>query len=165
MSKIRQSIIRRKSKKRESLDDCDITDHHHREKDSKLTRTSSCVSREVLLHHAITNENYSSLTKVLESDVNVNSMRPPGIAPLHMACVTGNIKFVMALTDKGADINLKTSFGLSPLKLAFLFGHYDVSEHLITLGSDPNEIKDGVQADNFNEFGGGRRMTMSSMRL
>ncbi|XP_066920575.1 ankyrin repeat domain-containing protein 39 homolog [Clytia hemisphaerica] len=165
MSKIRQSIIRRKSKKRESLDDCDINMHHRDSKESKLTRTSSCVSREVLLHHAITNENYNSLTKVLESDVDVNCMRPPGIAPIHMACVAGNLKFVMALTEKGADINLKTSFGLSPLKLAFLFGHYDVSEHLIQLGSDPNEIKDGVQAGNTNDFGGGRREAIISMRL
>lgn len=161
MSKIKQSIIRRR-KKRESLDDCDISDSRDT---SKLTRTSSFVSREVLLHHAITSENYNTLLKVLESDVDVNYMRPPGIAPLHMACVAGNLKFVTALTEKGADIKLKTSIGLSPLKLAFLFGHYDVAEHLILMGSDPNEIKDGVQADNFNEYGGGRKAAIASMKL
>ena len=99
----------------------------------KLTRTLLFVSRGVLLHHAVTNENLNG----------VNSMRPHGITPLHIACVAENIKFVMALTEKGADVCLKTKVGLSPLKLAFLFGHYDVAEYLIIQGSDP--IKDGVR--------------------
>lgn len=155
MSKIKQSLIRRR-KKRESLDDCDISSS--REKDSKVTRTSSFVSREVLLHHSVTSENFNSLTKVLESDVNINHMRPPGVSPLHMACVAGNLKFVVLLTEKGADIKLKTSVGLTPLQLAVLFGHYDVAEYLLTQGSDPNDIKDGVQSDNFSECGGGKNM-------
>lgn len=145
MSRIKQSIIRRR-KKRETLDDNDI-DNRHAVKDSKVTRTSSFVSREIILHHAVTNENLSGVLKVLESDVDVNHMRPPGITPLHIACVAGNIKFVTALAEKGADIHLKTNLGLSPLKLAFLFGHFSVAEYLLSQGSDPNEIKDGIQYD------------------
>ena len=163
MSRIKQSIIRRR-KKREtlSLDDNDID---HRVKDMKLTRTSSFVSREVLLHHAVTNENLNGVLKVLEGDVDVNHMRPPGIAPLHIACVAGNIKFVTALTEKGADVHLKTKLGLSPLKLAFLFGHYDVAEHLISQGSDANEIKDGVQYDTPDNSKYAHRKVIADMKV
>lgn len=162
MSRIKQSIIRRR-KKRETLDDNDIDNRQI--KDSKVTRTSSFVSREVLLHHAVTNENLSGVLKVLESDVDVNHMRPPGITPLHIACVVGNIKFVTALTEKGADVHLKTTLGLSPLKLAFLFGHYNVAEHLISQGSDPNEIKDGIQYDTPDSSKYAHRKVIADMKV
>ena len=161
MSKLRNQWKKRGAKKRhESGDDLCLSDGKDGDdrkegksskssRKDKLNRSASAASPEIVLHHAVTQQNLTTTKQILDTveNIEVDFVRPPGVTPLHIACVLGNLKLVSMLTDKGANIKMTTGVGLTPLRLSCIFGHYDVAEYLISIGSDPSDVKDGFEFD------------------
>ena len=114
----------------------------------RLRRVSSDVATADLLLFAIMEGDISLLRRVVDdSQVNINYMRPPGSAPLHQACVLGNLEIVELLVKNGANIHMRDHKDLSPLQIANLNGHFEIAEFLIRMGSPIVDIKDGFQVD------------------
>lgn len=112
----------------------------------KLSRSSSYADSETVLMNAVANEDSGTTKRILESDhkVDLNGIRN-GFAPLHHACVNGNINIVKLLIKHNVNVNLKTMDGRTPIKLAVMNGHFELAELLIINGSLDTDIIDGVQ--------------------
>jgi hypothetical protein len=59
------------------------------------------------------------------------------LTPLHRASAKGDLDWVEAELDAGADVNAPDRFGATPLHRAALAGHADVCRHLLAAGADP----------------------------
>jgi ankyrin repeat protein len=91
-----------------------------------------------LLEKSIRSE-YNNASKFLISNgANVNAGMP-----LFFASARGQREIVELLILKGADINVKGSFGETPLHWAAQYGHKNVVELLLSKGADPN-VTDAV---------------------
>ncbi len=112
----------------------------------KYRRGNSQVGDEDIVHFAIVENDIELLKSVLKKrTVNVNYLRPPGIGPLHQACITGSLEMVEILVRNGANIFLRDSRNLTPLQLANINGHFEIAEYLLRMGSPVVDIKDGFQ--------------------
>ena len=110
----------------------------------KLNRSLSLMDAEEMLHNFVNEQNSKNLQVLLENvKVNVNCLKSPGVAPLHQACVWGNLTCIKILVEYGADVNLNSWQGHSPLKLAVCNGHFDVAVYLIGKGALSDDIKNG----------------------
>ena len=112
----------------------------------KLSRSSSYADSETVLMNAVANEDSGTVKRILESNskVDLNAIRN-GFAPLHHACVNGNINIVKLLIKYNVNVNLKTNDGRTPIKLAVMSCNFELAEFLITNGSLDSDIIDGVQ--------------------
>lgn len=72
------------------------------------------------LWHVVAKENEVGLTKeIYDFNIPINSKNKEGYTPLHLAAMKAtNTEFMEALTDFGADKNIKTEFGETALDLA-----------------------------------------------
>ena len=114
----------------------------------RLRRIISTVNSESILHFAVTENDASLVNNILKtSDVDVNAKRPPGITPLHQACMSGNVDCARVLVLNGAKVNMKDWQGRSALKLAVCAGNFELAEFLIQNGAVVDDIRDGFQAD------------------
>jgi len=114
----------------------------------KSRKFASVNHQENLLHYFVIESDVSTLQKILQNKkVDVNSMRHPGLSPLHTACVLGDLDVVELLMTHGADINLKSWSGLSPFQITSLFGHFDVAQYLMRNGASMKDIQDGCNGD------------------
>lgn len=114
----------------------------------RLRRVNSDVGEEDVMHFAIVEGDLKLLKSIIDgSRVNVNHLRPPGTAPLHQACISGNLDIVDLLAKNGANIQLRDHRDLSPLQIANLYGHFEIAEYLIRIGSPIVDIKDGFQIE------------------
>ena len=105
-------------------------------------------SNESLLLHAVTNQDYEMIEKLVcaeDNECNINYLYPPGVTILHQACVLGDFEIVKLLIEKGADVKIKTWSNLSPTKLAVTYGHFDIAQLLLLTGADVDDIKNGIQ--------------------
>jgi ankyrin repeat protein len=71
----------------------------------------------------------------------VNGISSHGLAPLHVACMTGHLKVVeWLLLEGGADVMPSASrpAGATPLHVAAHAGHFDIVKWLVRHGADPN---------------------------
>ena len=110
----------------------------------KLNRSLSLMDTEEMLHNFVNERDSKNLQVLLENvKVNVNCLKSPGVAPLHQACVWGNLTSIKILVEYGADVNLNSWQGHSPLKLAVRNGHFDVAVYLIGKGALSDDIKNG----------------------
>ena len=143
--------------RRSSLGDHSISNKNAlRRKNSlkEVARKNSAINtNENLLYFAVVEKDFSTLNKLFANgNVDVNFMRPPGLASLHLACVTGHVKVIEVLTENGADIRLKTSSGLTPLQIANTFGHFEAAQYLILQGADSRDVQNGIVVNQmFNE--------------
>ena len=97
------------------------------------------------LHFAVVEKDLSTINKLLDNlKVDVNFMKPPGLSPLHLACVAGHLKVIKLLIDHGANLTLKTWSGLTSLQIANMFGHFEVCQYLIEKGADYRDVQNGV---------------------
>jgi len=114
----------------------------------KLRRVNSEVTGEDVMLFATIEGDVNLLKRTIDSSqVNINYMRPPGTAPLHQACMTGNLEIVELLIKSGANIYLRDHRELSPLQIANIYGHFEIAEFLIRMGSPVVDIKDGFQIE------------------
>ena len=114
----------------------------------KIRRVNSEVTGEDVMLFATIEGDVNLLKRTIDSShVNINYMRPPGTAPLHQACMTGNLDVVELLIKNGANIYLRDHRELSPLQIANLYGHFEIAELLIRMGSPVIDIKDGFQIE------------------
>ena len=111
-------------------------------------RVFSSVCDETVLHFAVAEDHIDIVKGILSSKngIDINYTRPPGISPLHQACIVGNLDCVQLLVQHGANIYLRDWRGQSPLKLATCYGHFEVAEYLLKMGSPVQDIKDGFQS-------------------
>ena len=115
---------------------------------TRARRILSNVNNESILHFAATENDVALLKRILEqSKVDINFTRPPGSAPLHQACIMGNLDCAKVLVQYEADVNMKDWRGKTPLELAVCNGNYEVAEYLIQKGALVDNIKDGFQSD------------------
>eukprot|EP00794_Sanderia_malayensis_P018553 gene18553-20416_t len=111
-------------------------------------RGNSQVGKEDILHFAITENDVELIKDILmERSVDVNYLRPPGLAPLHQACMTGCLEIVELLVRNGANIFLRDYREFTPLQLANFTGQYEIAEYLLRMGSPVLDIKDGFQVE------------------
>ena len=116
----------------------------------RRSSTSNEKTQENLLHYHVSHQDYSALEKLFSESadtIDINYMRPPGVAALHQACALGNVKIVSLLIQRGADLQQKTWSGLSPLKIAVLSGGFEVAQYLVSVGANSDDIKDGCQVE------------------
>nr|XP_047144755.1 uncharacterized protein LOC124818240 [Hydra vulgaris] len=112
------------------------------------SRRYTAESFEDIIFISILQNDYNALLRALKTNnVNINYMRPPGLTPLHQACVVGNLQMVETLIFHGADAKLRTWSNLTPLLIANMFGHFDVALFLINQGANTKDIQDGVAFD------------------
>uniref|UniRef100_A0A7M5WRJ2 Uncharacterized protein n=2 Tax=Clytia hemisphaerica TaxID=252671 RepID=A0A7M5WRJ2_9CNID len=110
----------------------------------KLSRSSSYADCEAVLLNAVAHEDVGTVKRILESDkVDLNIIRN-GLAPLHHACLNGNMTIIRLLIKNNVDVNLQTKDGKTPIKLAVMNGHFELAELLISHGSKDTDIIDGV---------------------
>ena len=57
-----------------------------------------------------------------------------GEAPIHVACARGVLNIVLALAEKGADMNCASGAGVTPLHKAACFGQVAIVKYLIKEG-------------------------------
>jgi len=97
----------------------------------------------------------------------VNAKNEHGLAMLHRAAYTGNIRIVELLLAQGADVNVKCEDGGTPLHYAAHAGNIEVAQLLVSGGADVN-AKDyhGSIPLNFAEAAGHTEMVqyLSSIR-
>ena len=111
-------------------------------------RRYTAESFEDVVFISILRNDYNALVRALQvNTIDVNYMRPPGLTPLHQACVVGNLKIVRTLILHGADTKLRTWSNLTPLLIANLFGHFDVALFLINQGACTRDIQNGFSFD------------------
>ena len=60
-------------------------------------------------------------------DQGVDNVKDDGAAPLHWACQEGHAEVVMALLEKGADVDAKNNDGYTPLHCVCWNGHHDIA--------------------------------------
>eukprot|EP00112_Aurelia_sp_Birch-Aquarium-sp1_P003121 Seg1348.14 transcript_id=Seg1348.14/GoldUCD/mRNA.D3Y31 product="Protein phosphatase 1 regulatory subunit 27" protein_id=Seg1348.14/GoldUCD/D3Y31 len=117
----------------------------------RVRRVNSDVAEEDVMNFAIIECNVELLKSILNgSRANVNYLRPPGIAPLHQACMSGSLEIVELLVRSGASIHLRDYKELTPLQLANCYGHFEIAEYLLRMGSPVVDIKDGFQIEKKN---------------
>ena len=114
----------------------------------RTRRVNSDVAEEDVMNFAIIECDVELLKSILSSSrANVNYLRPPGIAPLHQACMSGSLEIVELLVRNGANIHLRDYKELTPLQLANCYGHFEIAEYLLRMGSPVVDIKDGFQIE------------------
>lgn len=86
---------------------------------------------ETPLHKAVREGYLATVEALVEvSDLNIRSNA--GMAPLHWACITGQVEMVRLLLENGADPCLRNEAmdGLTPVDLAALMGFEEICELL-----------------------------------
>lgn len=77
---------------------------------------------------------------LLEAKGEINKLTLPsfgvGVAPLHMACVSGHHEVVRLLIQEAADANQTTTNGDTPLHIAAFNGQFEVVRSLLAAGAD-----------------------------
>jgi ankyrin repeat protein len=97
----------------------------------------------------------SSIKKVVDAGVNVNTMFGDGSTVLMGAAQAGQIDIVRALLSAGASVNAQTRDGTSALLVAAQAGRADVARALLAAGADVNiRTKNGVTPLVDAAFGG-----------
>lgn len=110
-----------------------------------LARSSSYADDEAVLINAVARQDTSAVRRSLEAGkADVNVLRN-GMAPIHHACVTGDMNIVKLLMRYEADINLSTKENKTPVKLAALHGHFELAEYLIAMGGKDTDIVHGLR--------------------
>lgn len=91
------------------------------------------------IHNAVQNRDMNTVKILLEENPNlINSKDNENNSPLHYAAILDIPDIAEFLLKKGADINLRGSFGRTPLFFAASFGSYNTCLVLIEKGSDLN---------------------------
>lgn len=81
-------------------------------------------------------------TMLLYSQVNPNEKNDEGFTPLFFAAQYLEPKTLTLLLDKGAKVNLPSTYNLTPLMAAAAAGRDDNIEVLLQYGADPNLLDD-----------------------
>lgn len=76
--------------------------------------------KKTLAHYAVENCRGWLIKFLIEKKADINIQDYYGLAPLHLACIYGDIYMVKLLLQHGADINLKDNNGNTPLYYAIL---------------------------------------------
>lgn len=94
-------------------------------------------------------DNTGSVTRLLDSGLDVNSHARNGATPLVHACRVGATEVVRLLFERGADVTVhgKGQYGVPPIHAAAQSGKLDVVELLLQHGADANsKASDGSTA-------------------
>ncbi len=91
-----------------------------------------------LLHHASRARNAAVVDVLVEQGLDVNQPTPQTRdTPLHLATYRGNLRVMVALIARGADLNAPNRLGRTPLHLAARNGCRDAVQLLLLHGADP----------------------------
>jgi ankyrin repeat protein len=82
------------------------------------------------------------LVKCLEHGCDPNTPDKQNKAPIHYACLQGNLHSTLMLLTFGAKTNIRDSYGNSPLHLSLKNHHFEIGSHLLQSGSDINFKKE-----------------------
>ena len=87
----------------------------------------------------ITNETCEELSKVVATlhRNDINKLSPLGMAPIHHACLEGELEMVACLLQHNADPSLQDIEGWTPLHIAAATNNYELAELLLSEGADP----------------------------
>ena len=97
--------------------------------------------------HLCSQENNLEVVKVLirskpRTDVNIQAQN--GSAPIHLACIKGNISVVQHLLDNKANVNIEDNNFWTPLSIACRLGFKEIVDLLIARGANATaKIKGG----------------------
>lgn len=97
--------------------------------DPPLNRQQSALFVATFCNH------FDVFLTLLEAGANVNLRDVDGAAPLHVAALKGNMRFVELLIEKGADINLRDDLGYTPIQYASSGKHQAIVAKLYNLGA------------------------------
>lgn len=73
----------------------------------------------------------------------VNMKNEDGNAPIHYACMRGDLQTIKLLHSKGAHMHVKNCANLTPLLLAIYSSHYFVVHYLLSIES----VLDSINSD------------------
>ena len=87
----------------------------------------------------IKNKNNGELKTVLPTlkRNDINKLSPLGMAPIHHACLEGELEMVECLLQHSADPSLQDIEGWTPLHIAAATHNYELTELLLSEGADP----------------------------
>jgi ankyrin repeat protein len=109
------------------------------------------------LHQLIIDGHFEQFIQAIESGSDINQLDPNmGNSPLHIAAQQSSSKWVEALVEAGAFVNLQTpKHGVTPLMVAVWHRKPDVVKQLLTYQDINTEIIStfGLRAEQLTEFG------------
>ena len=83
---------------------------------------------------------------LVESGADLNGISR-GVAPMHMAVMKGDLRWVQMLLEAGAEINVRDSRGRTPLRAAVLAGNNELGELLVNAGAKVEAIDAAAMGD------------------
>lgn len=95
------------------------------------------IEEQQLLDAAETGD-LNTITRLLESGVNVNAKNQSGITSLHLALFKNHTDVAELLLNKGADVNARNEHGDTPLLWALYNDHTNIAELLLAKDADVN---------------------------
>jgi len=90
------------------------------------------------IHYAIINKNKYAIEKLLEYNVNLNSIDNKGYSALHYSVLSREIEIVKLILPKIVNINIRTNTGDTSLHLAINLQQIEIAEYLIDAGINVN---------------------------
>ncbi len=93
-----------------------------------------------LLNDAIKDGDLVTLNNLDDCEIDFNMIGSSGTAPLHEACILGNVEVVEFLINKGANVNILNISRETPLHKAAYHGHEDIVSTLLKNGADPRAL-------------------------
>ena len=83
-----------------------------------------------------TNDELKSILPTLKRN-DINKLSPLGMAPIHHACLEGELEMVACLLQHSADPSLQDIEGWTPLHIAAATSNYELTVLLLSEGADP----------------------------
>ncbi len=106
--------------------------------DSEFNKTRDSPERPKALYHASLNGFRNSVSKLLETGVDINHQAGFYNSALQAASARGHLDIVQVLLENGADVNIRSGMYGSALQVASERGHLDIVRVLLENGADIN---------------------------
>ncbi|KAI6651974.1 Protein phosphatase 1 regulatory subunit 12A-like [Oopsacas minuta] len=92
-----------------------------------------------IIFDTLKNESSEQLSKVLDTlhRNDINKLSPHGMAPIHQACLDGELEMLECLLQHNADPSLQDIEGWTPLHIAAATHNYELTVRLLSEGADP----------------------------
>jgi len=113
----------------------------HKHIDVTITNNEQSNALHYLVRIPVTEDNVVAYRSVLDllvqKGINIDAKNKHNEAPIHFACMTGNVHAVGFLLERGADCNLRTLLGETPLHYAIRTASIKLVRLLMENGADP----------------------------
>ena len=96
------------------------------------------------LYSVIQERNLEKVKLLLKSGADVNEKNNSELAPIHLAILTGDLRFLKILVEHGADLDAQDLYGYTALHLAVLNNDLKTADYLISNGANISVTAKGV---------------------